>query len=546
MVDESYLEHTHLEGIIMAVRRPNKVYPRPLARAREDLWPSFHEAGPGGQNFVSSSLKNNLEFIKNTFRDCNDAVIREFRLGFKNIAACIVYLDGMVDKIIVQDQILRPLMIEAREVLPGDISVHNPVELVKSNVLAIGEVIESGDFDVIIPRVISGDTALFLDGYSIALILGTKGFATRTIEEPVTEALIRGPREGFIENIRANTALLRRRLRDPRLKIKMLAVGRRSRTDCALVYLEGVVKPELVKEVETRLQHIDVDGVLETGYLEQFIEDSSFSPFPQIQYTERPDKLIASVMEGRIGILLDGTPFGLIVPATFSQFFQSPEDYYERWIIASLSRALRIFASYLATFTPAVYVAIASYHPGLIPTPLALAIAATRQAVPFPVLIEVLIMEGAMELLREAGARLPRPIGETVSIVGAIVMGEAAIRASLISPIVLIVVAMTAIASFSIPSYNLAIGFRMLRFPMIFLASVLGLYGVMLGFIVVNVHMVSLKSFGRVYLASFIPYRWQDFKDLILRAPLRTLRKRPELLQTQDKIRQVNRKRLGW
>ncbi|MBC7344960.1 MAG: spore germination protein, partial [Clostridia bacterium] len=317
------------------------------------------------------------------------------------------------------------------------------------------------------------------------------------------------PREGFIENIRANTALLRRRLRDPRLKIKMLAVGRRSRTDCALVYLEGVVKPELVKEVETRLQHIDVDGVLETGYLEQFIEDSSFSPFPQIQYTERPDKLIASVMEGRIGILLDGTPFGLIVPATFSQFFQSPEDYYERWIIASLSRALRIFASYLATFTPAVYVAIASYHPGLIPTPLALAIAATRQAVPFPVLIEVLIMEGAMELLREAGARLPRPIGETVSIVGAIVMG-------------------------------------MLRFPMIFLASVLGLYGVMLGFIVVNVHMVSLKSFGRVYLASFIPYRWQDFKDLILRAPLRTLRKRPELLQTQDKIRQVNRKRLGW
>jgi spore germination protein len=281
-----------------------------------------------------------------------------------------------------------------------------------------------------------------------------------------------------------------------------------------------------------------VDQILETGQIEQFIEDNIFSPFPQAQATERPDKIIAALTEGRIAILVDGTPFALIVPAVLLQFFQSPEDYYERWMISSLVRFFRFMGSFVAAMGPAIYIALVSYHPGLIPTSLVLSIAASREGVPFPAFIEALLMEVTIELLRESGARLPKSIGQTIGIVGGIVIGDAAVRAGIASPILVIVVAITAIASFIIPSYNAAISFRLIRFPMMLLAALLGMYGVMLGFIIINVHLVTLRSFGTVYLAPLTPLEARDWKDVIFRLPNKYLRRRPAFLLPIDMYRQ--------
>ncbi|KKM10933.1 hypothetical protein SY88_11020 [Clostridiales bacterium PH28_bin88] len=393
---------------------------------------------------------------------------------------------------------------------------------------------------------LSADAVFLLDGCSKALVLSVRGYATRAPEEPGTETLVRGPREGFVESVRINTSLLRRRLRDPNFKLISMRLGRRSHTDCVLAYVQDIVDPDLLSEVQQRLATVDIDHVLESGTLEQLIEDSWLSPFPQVQYTERPDKVIAAVLEGRVALLVDGTPFVLLVPATFPQFFQAGEDYYERWMIASFIRFLRTAASYIATFLPALYVAAISYHPGLLPSKLALAIAANREGLPFPAVVEALLMEISFEMFREAGARLPGPIGQTVGIVGGLIVGEAAVTANLASPGMIIVVAMTAIAAFSIPSYNMAIGFRVMRFPLMMAAAVLGLYGLMLGFILINVHMVTMKSFGVVYLEPFAPYRFRDWKDLLVRAPMRAMRTRPQLTKSRQRLREDSDKEGGW
>ena len=269
--------------------------------------------------------------------------------------------------------------------------------------------------------------------------------------------------------------------------IKTISLGRRSKTDVAYVYIKGIASNELIEEVESRLASIDVDQIMESGQVEQWIQDNPTSPFPQVQVTERPDKTIAGLLEGRVAILVDNSPFALIVPTGMYQFYQSPEDYYDRWLISSILRTLRWVGSLVATFTPATYVAIVSFHPGFLPTQLALAIAATRANVPFPAFIEALLMETTIELLREAGARLPKLIGQTIGIIGGIIIGDAAVKAGITSPTMVLIVAVTAIASFIIPSYSAAIAFRIIRYPLIILGASMGMYGVMLGFIVVNI-----------------------------------------------------------
>lgn len=302
-------------------------------------------------------------------------------------------------------------------------------------------------------------------------------------------------------------------------------------------YVDGIVNPNIVKEVNKRLASIDMDDAPETGYIEQWIEDNFLSPFPQISHTERPDKVVAALMQGKVAILLDGTPFALIAPVTFGNTLQSPEDYYERWMVASLIRILRYVGAFIAVFLPALYIAFVSYHPGMIPSKLAFSIAATREGVPFPAFVEALLMEATMELLREAGVRLPRPIGQTIGIIGGIVIGEAAVAAGIVSPIMVIIVAITAVASFSMPSYSTAIAFRMLRFGFMAAAALFGLYGVILAYIAVNIHLVNLKSLGVPYTAPFAPSLFRDWKDLVVRSPITMLSSRPQYMQTDDKVR---------
>ncbi len=302
------------------------------------------------------------------------------------------------------------------------------------------------------------------------------------------------------------------------MTITQLRVGQRVTKELVIAYVEDIADEKLVQEVRERIERINLDDIQDTGYIEQFIEDNFLSPFPQVQSTERLNRVISAIMEGRVAIMLDGTPFVLTVLTTFNMLLQSPEDYYERWILGTLVRLLRYFAAFISTFGPSLYISFISFHQGLIPTKLALSIADTRVGVPFPSLIEVLIMEVALEILREAGLRLPKPIGQTIGIVGGLVIGEAAVQAGIVSPIMVIVVADTAISSFAIPQYNAGISLRVLRFIAMIFAAVFGLYGGVLFFLMLCSHLVKLKSFGVPYINPAAPYRPQDWKDYLVRA----------------------------
>ncbi|MEW6663212.1 MAG: spore germination protein [Bacillota bacterium] len=512
---------------------------------------------------LAPSLADNLAAIRDRTGENSDLIIREFEVALYKIRAAVIYIDGLVNNELIHTHVLRSLMTgsapmrvmeeeeapecgEKRRPLGLCLEGEDAFKAIKDKLLPIAGAREFSTVDQAVLAFYSADAVFLLDGYTQGLVLSVRGYPLRGVTEPGTENLIRGPREGFVEGLRVNTSLLRRRLRDPNFKMISMRLGRRTHTDCVIAYVQDLVDPDLLSEVQQRLAGIDNDLILDSGNIEQLIEDSWLSPFPQVQNTERPDKVIAAVLEGRVAILVDGTPFALLVPATFLQFFQAGEDYYERWLIASVIRILRIFASYVATFTPALYVAIVSFHPGLLPTNLAMAIAATREGIPFPAVVEALIMEVAFELFREAGARLPGPIGQTVGIVGGLIVGDAAVRANLASPGMVIVVALTALAGFSIPAYNMAIGFRLVRFPLMILTASLGLYGLMLGFIIINIHMVSLKSFGVTYLSPLAPYRFRDWKDILIRAPVRAMATRPLLTKTRQPKREDSDKQEGW
>lgn len=488
---------------------------------------------------VDSSLDRNLDYIRQRLKDDDDVIFREITIGSHHtMRAVLIYVDGMVDKTLINHQVLKSLMLDMRQ-------AYDSIEILKDDMYKIltkcsittGEISDVKDLDQAILALLSGETLFLLDGCAAVVQIATKGWPTRGIEEPATESVIRGPRDGFNETLRVNTALIRRRIRDPKLKIKSLKIGERSQTDVAIAYIEDIVDTNVLNEVKNRLSAIKIDGILESGYIEQLIEDNWLSPFPQVQNTERPDEVAAALLEGRVAIVVDNTPFVLLVPTTLNSLLQSPEDYYERWLIASAIRVLRFFAGLYSLILPALYIATTSFNPGIIPNTLVLYLAGTREGVPFPAYIEAIIMELALELLREAGIRLPGPIGQTIGIVGGLIIGQAAVQAGIVSPLMVIVVAITAIASFAIPSYNVAISFRMLRFALMLAAAFLGLYGLVIGILAIIVHLATLKSFGVPYLSFFGSYNIKNFKDFFVRAPLMTMKQRPVYMEGRDKTR---------
>ena len=386
--------------------------------------------------------------------------------------------------------------------------------------------------------ILLGKPLLLINGCQEALALGLTQFEKRPIEEPKAETSIRGPREGFTETLSTNVSLIRRIIRDPALKIKKLQIGKYTKTDVLICYVEGLVDHTLIEEIENRLKRIDIDGVYESGYLEQFIEDNPYSPFPQVLYTERPDVLSANLLEGRAAILMDGTPFALIAPVSFFSLFQSQEDYYERFWIGTFIRLLRFLFLVISLFLPSTYVAITTFHQEMVPTSLLLNIASAREGVAFPAIVEVFIMELSFEALREAGIRLPRQVGSAVSIVGALVIGEAAVQAGIVSAPMIIVVSITGIASFMVPRYSVGLAIRILRFPIILLGGILGLIGVMLGFILIIIHLCGLRSFGIPYLSPISTLQKNLYRDSLIRAPLWKMNERPHFTGNFNKTRQ--------
>lgn len=480
---------------------------------------------------TSKNLVVNIDNIKNMLPDSNDLVIRKFTIRGTNYQAAIAYIDGLVDSQLVHENILKNMLVE-RKKLPAN--APELFDVLREEIISITDIQLGYSLGDVADAILYGKTALYLDGMDKVLLMDTAGWLSRNIEEPTTETVVRGPKEGFIEDVRTNMMLIRRHIRDPNLRFKQFSIGKRGKSTLVVAYINDITHPDLVKEVTRRIDSIDMDVALESGYIEQWIEDSFLSPFPQILNSERPDRIATGLLRGKIAILLDGTPFVLIAPVTIGYLLQAPEDYYERWLIGTLLRVLRYGAAFLAIFLPGIYIALVTYHQGMIPTDLALSIAATRESVPFNPFIEAIAMGMTMELLREAGARLPTTVGQTIGIVGGIVIGDAAVQAGIVSPIMVIVVALTAIASFAIPTFSVVISFRIIRFGLMGLAAFLGLFGLILGYIMINIHIARLKSFGVPYSTPFSPTFWQDWKDLILRVPIPMLTTRPQHLETLD------------
>lgn len=485
---------------------------------------------------LSTSLQENIAIFKSLFGNPEDIIIRQLVIDNTNHPCAVICLDGLVDTLLLHDQIMRQiqLMISAAgKQVPTD--PDQIVAMLYEEVISVADMKKNPAFDEIVSGILYGDTALFVEGTRQCLLIDSKGWNGRQVEEPLSEGLVRGPRDGFTENIRDNTVRIRRRIKDRQLRLDKMQVGRRSKTSLIVAYIQDIADPQLVAEVKRRIGSIDVDEVEETGYIEQWLEDDFLSPFPQSLSTERPDKVVSSLYQGRLAILVDGTPMVLILPIMLSLMLHSPEDYYERWIVGTLARSLRLLASFLAIFSPSIYIALVTFHPGMIPSELAFSIAATRDGVPFPAFVEALLMVITMELLQEAGLRLPKPIGQTVGIVGGLVIGESAVSAGVVSPVMVIVIALTAIATFAIPAYPLALAFRIVRFFAMIGAAIFGLYGVVLSLIVIMIHLANLTSIGYPYLSQ--PQMPRDWRDLILRAPVTFLKKRPHTTNTQDQIR---------
>ncbi|MER1990028.1 MAG: spore germination protein [Solibacillus isronensis] len=478
---------------------------------------------------LSKKLEENINFFSSLYQESPDVIFRSFTAGKNDVV--IIYIEGLTDTQKLEDQILETLL------NVNDFDETNLLLSIKKR-LPIANINMVSTYVACVDAISGGNPILLLNESEVALSLGLVKFEKRSIEEPQAETAIRGSREGFTESLGTNTSLVRRIIKDPALKMRSVTVGKYTKTKVAVAYIEGLADKTLLEEIENRLNRIDIDGVLESGYIEQFIEESTYSPFPQVLYTERPDVVCANLLEGRAVLLIEGTPFALIVPVSFFSLFQSQEDYYERFWIGSFIRTLRFLFLIIALFLPSVYVAITTFHQEMVPTDLLLSIASSRESVPFPALVEVIIMEIAFEALREAGIRLPKQVGSAVSIVGALVIGQAAVQAGIVSAPMIIVVSITGIASFMVPRYSVGLAIRLLRFPIILLAGVLGLVGVMLAFIILIIHLSTLRSFGIPYLSPVNTLQKHPLRDTILRSPLWKMNKRPHLTGEFNETRQ--------
>lgn len=488
---------------------------------------------------LKRDLIMNLNQIKQEVGNSPDVVIREFEIGRNpRIPVAVVYTEGLADKDMVSDFIMHSLMIDTAEMtFENKISDNDIFHFIKNNALTIGGVKVIKDWNGVILSILSGDTIILIDGWVEAISGSTRGWESRGISEPTTQVVIRGPKDSFNESLGTNISLVRRRIKSPNLWLETMRIGKVTQTDIAILYIKGIVNDKVVQEVKQRLNDIEIDAILESGYIEDFIQDKTFTPFPTVYNTERPDSVAGNLLEGRVAILVDGTPFALIVPTVFFQFFQSVEDYYHRFDIGIAIRFLRYLAFFISLFGPSVYIAAITFHQELIPTPLLISLVFQREGVPFPALIEALLMEGSFEIMREAGVRMPRAVGQAVSIVGALVLGQAAVQAGIVSSAMVIVVSITGIASFATPAFNIAISIRLLRFIVMIFSAMYGFYGIAIFSIMLVAHLCSLRSFGVPYMAPFAPFIFSDQKDTMLRLPLWSFLTRPRLLGQNNKTR---------
>lgn len=473
--------------------------------------------------------------ISNLIQHSADIVFHSVNIrGNKDLHVTVIFIDGLIDIMGMDQFILKPIL---QEIDFGKCGIEDIVEIIEHSTLFHGVQKIRTELSECVNDIMDGSVALVFDKAKKAVTFEMKGFEKRNITEPTEENVLKGPKDAFVEVLRTNTATLRRTIKTHNLVIEETTVGKQTLTKVAVVYLRGITNRHIIEEVKKRLDNINTDGVISSGVIEEGIIDHKYSPFPQIMTTERPDRFCASVLEGRVGIVIDGLPTTFVAPGTLNQFLQGPKDYSQNFISSSIFRLMRYVLMIITLLLPGFYIAITSFHHEMIPTELALSITASKEGVPFPSFVEVIFMLIAFEALLEAGLRLPRNISQAVTIVGALVVGEAAVEARLVSPAVVVIISMTAVASFTMPDQDFSNALRLWRFIIVILTSIIGLYGLSVGGLLLLIHLSKMETFGVPYLTPFVATEDKQLQDTLLRLPLSTMHKRPISLKTTNKKR---------
>lgn len=490
---------------------------------------------------VSVNLRENEKYLRSRLENCSDILIRPMRLGDKHKVDCLmVYIEVAVSNMMLDDSALGKMINHFWEISPEDIQ-----EFIRHNSLGIADVKKLENLDESIDAMLAGNAVFFIDGYDKAMKISSKGYPSTGVMEAESEKVLRGSREGFSDSVKSNSALIRKRLRDTRLKVEEYKIGVRSHTLTQVLYMDDLVHEGLLEEVKERLEEFQIDGILDSGMLEQLTEDVWYSPFPQYQTTERPDRAVQEILKGKVVILCDNSPEALILPGNFSSFMESSEDWYHRFEMASFLRILRYLAVIMATVLPGLYLAVIRFHTQILPSALILSFAEAREGVPFSSVVELIFLELAFELIREAGVRVPGSLGNAIGIVGGLVIGQAAVEANLVSPIVVMIVALTALGSMTVPNEEFAAAFRLVKYGFLILGGYLGIYGIVLGVYLVIGHLAGLISFGIPYLVPFIKKEQKGSRgEGVLRVPLRKRVLRPLYAREEQKIR-LKRKESG-
>ncbi|GFP77208.1 hypothetical protein bsdtw1_03322 [Clostridium fungisolvens] len=502
--------------------------------------PSSNIAGNGGKQkdndgTITTSIEDNIKLINSKFNAPvnKDIIIRRFLIAGK-YNAFIAYLDGMVNEQIINDFILRPLL-NIKEFQQKEQQCQ--LDYIFDSILEANKTQKLNKVKEVINEILLGNTVLYINGCNFYVTNETKGFPARGVEKPAIEETVTGAQEAFNESLRVNISLVRKIIKNENLTTELLSIGERNKNQCAIMYLNGLVNPAIVDEVKRRIASIETDYNAGDGMLEQFIEDNTFSIIPTMLTTERPDRTASHIAEGRVAIICEGTPFAKVVPINFVSLLHSPEDAFMRFPYGTILRFVRLIGMFIATLLPSIYVAMTNFHQEMIPTDLLIAIVKAKENVPFPTIVEVVLMEFSFELIREAGIRIPGIIGNTLGIIGALILGQAAVQANIVSPVLIIIVAITGLGNFAIPSFSLGLAIRLIRFGFIASGALLGFYGITCFMMLIGIYLVSIKSFGIPIFAPVLP-RTSKSKDYIVRYPIWEQEKRIDSINPLDTTRQ--------
>ena len=488
---------------------------------------------------LSPEFEENISELKSKINKCSDIKTIGMKIGRDYINCLVAYIEvtvgGTTSNVSAVSKILNNL---------SYLSADQIYEVLDNNHAGLIDVKYYTEIDEALDGLLTGDVIVFVDGYCKILKIPDQGYPSLGVKETESEKVIRGSNEGFSDSIKLNTALIRRRIRTVDLKVEEMTVGVRSKTGVAVVYMQEIARPSLIQQIKQRLKKYIIDSVQDTGVLEQLAEKQWYSPFPEFQTTTRPDRAAMAVMEGRVIVLSDNSPSALILPVDINSFLRTTDDYYNRFQVASFARIIRYLAAFFACTMPGLYLAVTNFHTQILPTSLLLSFWENRIGVPFPEVVEVILMEMSFELLREAGIRLPGAMGNAIGIVGGLIIGQAAVDANIVSPIVVIVVAFTALCSFAIPNEEFAFSFRIIKFYIIVLSSWLGFFGFLLGIYSILIHLSKLMSFGIPYLMPYVGAELNDYKDerdSFLRLPFLMLNRRPFYARSQQRIKLKNK-----